>query len=450
MMLQRLSNIQLAIACFAFAAGCAATSTAWAHDGAHSSRPNSPAPGKPRSAPNNYMSPKDLRLNAGELKPLHGGQVTATKWHFFEVVYAPQETRIYVYSPSLRQLSPGRIHGEIVMRVKGNSGSYRYPLERSTDSQGKTYGVVRVNLSRVRDGDMQVTFKLLGLPFNQEERAEFTQVFSLTRPPIHVSVAAISEADRPFVNQQRVCPVTNTGLNNHGVPIKLIVGNQPLYVCCKGCIEKVQNNPQHFLTKAAAAKRENRQPSRQQVSVFWASQGDGAAIRAQRDCPVMNQPLGAHGKPLKVAINGRPVFVCCEGCIDKVVQGRDFYFRKLNDMAARNQPARPNPIGAQRRPLIQVGYATDADRPRIEAQATCLVLRKPLGNHGTPIKISIDGRPVFVCCQGCVKKVQDNPYQYLARLGNPQQTSPPAASTFGLFNPESSIGGSGGSCCAGK
>jgi len=43
----------------------------------------------------------------------------------------------------------------------------------------------------------------------------------------------------------------------------------------------------------------------------------------------MDQPLGAHGKPLKVVIDGRPIFVCCEGCIDKVVKNPDLYLSKI-------------------------------------------------------------------------------------------------------------------------
>jgi hypothetical protein len=42
-----------------------------------------------------------------------------------------------------------------------------------------------------------------------------------------------------------------------------------------------------------------------------------AALR-QRTCPVTGDPLGGMGKPIKVSVTGRTVFVCCEGCVDAV------------------------------------------------------------------------------------------------------------------------------------
>jgi hypothetical protein len=43
---------------------------------------------------------------------------------------------------------------------------------------------------------------------------------------------------------------------------------------------------------------------------------DRKVALAQRTCPVTGDLLGADGKPMKVQLRGRPVFVCCEGCRD--------------------------------------------------------------------------------------------------------------------------------------
>jgi Cu(I)/Ag(I) efflux system membrane fusion protein len=37
---------------------------------------------------------------------------------------------------------------------------------------------------------------------------------------------------------------------------------------------------------------------------------------AQRTCPVTGDLVGSDGKPMKVQLRGRTVFVCCEGCND--------------------------------------------------------------------------------------------------------------------------------------
>ncbi len=37
---------------------------------------------------------------------------------------------------------------------------------------------------------------------------------------------------------------------------------------------------------------------------------------AQRTCPVTDDLLGSDGKPFKVAVRGRTVFVCCDDCVE--------------------------------------------------------------------------------------------------------------------------------------
>lgn len=53
-----------------------------------------------------------------------------------------------------------------------------------------------------------------------------------------------------------------------------------------------------------------------------------AAALAQRTCPVTGLPLGAHGKPLKVQLGNRTVFVCCEGCILALKSNPDKYLQR--------------------------------------------------------------------------------------------------------------------------
>ena len=59
---------------------------------------------------------------------------------------------------------------------------------------------------------------------------------------------------------------------------------------------------------------------------------------------------------------------------------------------------------------------TDADKALIEKQKLCLVANEPLGSMGTPIKVSVKGRDVFLCCEGCREAVLADPDKYLAKL----------------------------------
>ena len=57
------------------------------------------------------------------------------------------------------------------------------------------------------------------------------------------------------------------------------------------------------------------------------------------------------------------------------------------------------------------------DRKEAEAQKFCAVMGDNLlGSMGTPLKVSIDGAPVFLCCSGCKSKALKNPEQTLAAV----------------------------------
>lgn len=49
-------------------------------------------------------------------------------------------------------------------------------------------------------------------------------------------------------------------------------------------------------------------------------------------------------------------------------------------------------------------------------QTTCPVTGGELGSHGSPIPITVQGQTIYVCCQGCVKTVQDNPATYWQKV----------------------------------
>ena len=98
---------------------------------------------------------------------------------------------------------------------------------------------------------------------------------------------------------------------------------------------------------------------------------------------------------------------------------------------AHHQPATPEAPAPFR--LETVPGATAAPRPMIPdgakgiallrpsdqaaalAQKTCPVTGGALGAMGKPVKVTLGDRTVFVCCQGCVEKVKNNPSEYLPK-----------------------------------
>ena len=309
----------------------------------------------------------------------HGGQMTMAGPHCFEVVYRPKETRIYLHGADHRPMSMRGVHGYMLMQVRGNDKVFRHPLTHVTPqagSRGQDYLAATVDTSRIRDGDMTATFDLTGLPNAQQPQANFTQKFAISKPPLRISVVALSEADRAGIARQQVCPVLGTKLGEHGMPVKVLVGNHSLYLCCEGCVAKVRKNPEAYLPKVTPAQ------------AVWT-------------CPMHPQ--------IKIAKRGK-----CPICfMDLIALSSGDSGRNAN--AAGSRETKPSPVKK-----ITITTATAADQAAIARQRVCPVLQERLGVMGTSIKITADGQTLFVCCKGCVGKVVENPERYLARAAEPR------------------------------
>jgi hypothetical protein len=56
---------------------------------------------------------------------------------------------------------------------------------------------------------------------------------------------------------------------------------------------------------------------------------DAASAAKQHVCPVSGEMLGVMGAPEKVDVNGRQVWICCDGCRDKLLSDPEPYLAKL-------------------------------------------------------------------------------------------------------------------------
>jgi hypothetical protein len=56
------------------------------------------------------------------------------------------------------------------------------------------------------------------------------------------------------------------------------------------------------------------------------------------------------------------------------------------------------------------------DRPLADRQKLCPVTNKPLGSMGTPTRVVVSGRLVFLCCDGCEDALKKEPAKYFAKL----------------------------------
>jgi hypothetical protein len=60
--------------------------------------------------------------------------------------------------------------------------------------------------------------------------------------------------------------------------------------------------------------------------------------------------------------------------------------------------------------------ADPSDAERIARQKVCPVLGEPLGSMGPPVRVTIEGRVVFLCCKGCEPELRAHPRKYLAKV----------------------------------
>ena len=73
---------------------------------------------------------------------------------------------------------------------------------------------------------------------------------------IQEQLSKLGPEDRKLAAAQVFCVVMDESkLGSMGVPIKVMVEDQPVFVCCKGCVRRAQMNPKETLAKRAELLR---------------------------------------------------------------------------------------------------------------------------------------------------------------------------------------------------
>jgi len=94
-----------------------------------------------------------------------------------------------------------------------------------------------------------------------------------------------------------------------------------MVLCGTSLAHHVGNTPDSAATALAA-------DSGQRIA---AKESDQELIERQKVCPVSGQSLGSMGKPVKVEVKGRTVFLCCAGCKKRLLADPDKYVKKLDE-----------------------------------------------------------------------------------------------------------------------
>ncbi len=95
---------------------------------------------------------------------------------------------------------------------------------------------------------------------------------------------------------------------------------------CVGCADSVDTDP---VAVDVEMTQEDGMESEIASAMAELSAEDRAAAEKQKTCPVGGEPLGSMGAPFKVAVEGRDVFLCCEGCKEALLENPEKYLAKL-------------------------------------------------------------------------------------------------------------------------
>lgn len=323
----------------------------------------------------------------------HGGSLRQTDGIQLETVVSHGGIQVFVYDRAGKPMAVDKARGATALRVEGNAKQYRYDLL----PDGKGGLAAPVNLTAIAGRQIELAFRVVGLASVGSEGVTYREVATVPATEQQLAAAAIArqkvcpvsgkplgsmgdpiavdvngqpvfvccagcvnavkadpakyatgrpeitvtsatKADAALIAKQATCPVMDEPLGSMGGPVKVMVGEKPIFLCCKGCIKKVKAEPEKYLTmvygKAGKTASEPAAVSAggEQVrpGVFKVAAADAPFVAAQKNCPVMDEPLDAMGGPFKVDAAGRAVYICCPGCAKKIAADPQKYLAVLS------------------------------------------------------------------------------------------------------------------------
>ncbi|TWU22377.1 Archaeal TRASH domain protein [Novipirellula galeiformis] len=318
----------------------------------------------------------------------HGGSLRQTGGVQLETVVSQGGIQLFVYDRAGTPVAIEQGRGAASLRVEGNAKRYRYDL--LPDGKGGLSSAV--NLSAIAGRQIEIDVQLVGVPSTSGQAVVFKEVATVPASETQLAAAAIARqkiclvsgkplgsmgdpigvdingqtvyvccagcvnavksnpakyaagrpeitvasataADAALVAKQATCPVMDEPLGSMGQPVKVTIGDKPIFLCCKGCVKKIKAEPAKYLAmvygdsapaeeSTTAGKHATAsvpaQGEQVREGVFKVSPADAPYIAAQKQCPVMDEPLDAMGGPFKVNAAGKAIYICCPGCAKKI------------------------------------------------------------------------------------------------------------------------------------
>ncbi len=172
-----------------------------------------------------------------------------------------------------------------------------------------------------------------------------------------------------------VCVVSGEKLGTMGDPIVKVYEGRAIRFCCGGCIKKFEADS----------------------ATYW-KKVDERIVKRQTPfypldtCIVSGEELGGEmGDPIDFVHNNRLIRFCCKGCTRAFLTDSPAFLKKLDEAVIAKQ--------REHYPL-----------------QTCPVSGQALDSMGEPVEKVYGNRLVRFCCEGCIKKFEENPTAYVAAI----------------------------------
>lgn len=241
--------------------------------------------------------------------------------------------------------------------------------------------------------------------------------------------------DATLIAYQKICPVTGLKLGSMGHPIKLTVNDQTVFICCDGCKTPLLESPDEYLAKIAPP------PSDAVLSIPEQSvidTGSQKVVYVERESGMFE------GVEVKLGPRTGGYYPVVSGLTsaDKIAAAGSFLLdaeTRLNPAAAsayfgasgsasssdgadsgaavsttRNTTKAKGGLSSSQ--LAQVQKLSPEDQKLALKQVSCPVTGEPLGSMGPPVKVIVEGQPVFLCCVGCEMEAQEHAEETLKKV----------------------------------
>ncbi len=241
--------------------------------------------------------------------------------------------------------------------------------------------------------------------------------------------------DESLIAMQKVCPVTGAKLGSMGKPVRAAAAGRTIFLCCAGCVDKLAAKPDYYVRRLSSVSDEGVLAVPEQAVI---DTGKLKIVYIEREPGLFEGVAVTLGSP------SEGFYPVIDGLLpgDRVAAAGSFLVdaeTRLNPAAAAvffgasgspssdgvaaptsaNRTKEGQPSASQRasdKERANLAKLPDADRRLAEAQGVCPITDLRLGSMGVPVKMTVQGTSLFVCCEGCRDPINKDPQSALSKI----------------------------------